>query len=94
MDLSVEDMDSAPVDDVDAVAFSVPMHTAMRLAVPVAREMSRQRPGIPIAFYGLYAAVGQDWTVGNVADSVFVGEYEPALVDWATSVARAVKETA
>ena len=87
IDLAVEDWDSARVDDADAVAFSVPMHTAMRLAVPVARELRRQRPGIPIAFYGLYAGVGQDQIVGDVADSVFIGEYEPALVEWATSVA-------
>jgi radical SAM superfamily enzyme YgiQ (UPF0313 family) len=83
VDLAVEDWDMSLMDDVDAVAFSVPMHTAMRLAVPVARELRRRRPGIPIAFYGLYAGVGKDQVLGVVADSVFVGEYEPDLVEWA-----------
>ena len=86
VDLAVEDWDLSLLDDVGAVGFSVPMHTAMRLAVPVARELRRQRPGIPIAFYGLYAGVGKDQVLGAVADSVFVGEYEPDLVEWALAV--------
>ena len=86
IDLAVEDWDWSLLDEVDAVAFSVPMHTAMRLAVPMARELRRQRPGIPIAFYGLYAGVGKDQVLGDVADSVFVGEYEPDLVEWALGV--------
>jgi radical SAM superfamily enzyme YgiQ (UPF0313 family) len=86
VDLAVEDWDMARLDDADAVAFSVPMHTAMRLAIPLARDLRRQRPGIPVAFYGLYAGVGQDQVVGDVADAVFVGEYEPALVEWATTI--------
>ena len=86
IDLAVEDWDSSRLNGADAVAFSVPMHTAMRLAIPMARELRRQRPGLPIAFYGLYAGVGQERVVGDVADSVFVGEYEPALVEWAVTV--------
>ena len=86
VDLAVEDWDMSLLDDVGAVAFSVPMHTAMRLAVPMAREIRRQRPWIPIAFYGLYAGVGKDQVLGAVADSVFVGEYEPDLVEWALAI--------
>ena len=86
IDLAVQDWDMSRLDDVDAVAFSVPMHTAMRLAIPLAREFRRQRPGIPVAFYGLYAGVGQDQVLGDLADSVFVGEYEPALVEWAMTL--------
>ena len=86
IDLAVEEWDMSLLDGVDAVAFSVPMHTAMRLAVPIARELRGQRPGIPIAFYGLYAGVGKDQVLG-VADSVLVGEYEPDLVEWALAVA-------
>jgi radical SAM superfamily enzyme YgiQ (UPF0313 family) len=86
IDLAVEDWDTSRLDGVDAVAISVPMHTAMRLAIPMARELRRQRPELPIAFYGLYAGVGQEKVVGAAADSVFVGEYEPALVEWALAV--------
>ena len=48
-------------DDVDwaeAAAFSVPMHTAMRLAVTAAAERDR-RPALPVCFYGLYAIVSR-----------------------------------
>ncbi|MGH8949094.1 MAG: radical SAM protein [Acidimicrobiia bacterium] len=86
IDLAIEDWDSSRLDDIDAVAFSVPMHTAMRLAVPLARELRRQRPELPTAFYGLYAGMGQGHVLGDLAYSVFVGEYEPALVEWARSV--------
>ena len=86
IDLAVEDWDMSRLDGVDAVAISVPMHTAMRLAVPMARELRRERPELPIAFYGLYAGVGQVEVVGEVADSVFVGEYEPHLVEWAITI--------
>jgi len=86
VDLSVEDWDSSLLDGVDAVAFSVPMHTAMRLAGAVARDVRRERPNLPIAFYGLYAAVGRDRLLGAVADALIVGEYEPGLVAWAHQV--------
>jgi radical SAM superfamily enzyme YgiQ (UPF0313 family) len=87
MDLSVGHLDSAALDGIDAVAFSVPMHTAMRLATDLALRIRKARPGIPVAFYGLYAAVGQDWTVGEVADLVIAGEYLPELVNWALAIA-------
>lgn len=66
----------------EAVAFSVPMHTAMRLAVAAARQLRQARPEVPICLYGLYAPVSRDLTVGSVADRAIAGEYEPALVDW------------
>ena len=86
IDLAVEDWDMSRLDGVDAVAISAPMHTAMRLATPLARELRQLRPELPIAFYGLYAGVGRDMVVGEVADSVFVGEYEPDLVEWAITM--------
>ncbi len=82
LDLAVEEYDPARVAACDAVAISVPMHTAMRLGVEVARRLRSEHPDKPIAFYGLYAAVGRDPAVGAVADHAFVGEYEPALVTW------------
>jgi Radical SAM superfamily len=80
LDLAVEDWSEALLDDVAGVAFSVPMHTAMRLANAMAETVRRLRPQMPIAFYGLYAAVGSRQTM---ADALFVGEYEPDLVAWA-----------
>ena len=71
-DLSVEPWDLARVDWADKVAFSVPMHTAARLALQAAADVSK-----PVCFYGLYAAAGR-----RVADRTIAGEYEGALVRW------------
>ena len=62
------------------------MHTAMRLAVPVARRVRADHPEVSIAFYGLYAAVGSDRTVGDLADRALVGEYQPGLLAWAAEL--------
>lgn len=83
LDLSVQSWDAATVDAADAVAFSVPMHTAMRLALRAAQQVRDVRPDVPVCFYGLYAPVSRDATVGRLVDAVFAGEYEPALVAWA-----------
>ena len=83
LDLSVESWDPAAVDWAERVAFSVPMHTAMRLAMRAAQQVKQQRPDLPVCFYGLYAPVSRDLTLGRLADRVIAGEYEPALVAWA-----------
>src|SRR5712691_8825843 len=77
LDLSVQPWDPAAVDWAEAVAFSVPMHTAMRLAMRAAAVVRRARAGLPVCFYGLYAPVSHDLTVGTLADRVIAGEYEP-----------------
>jgi radical SAM superfamily enzyme YgiQ (UPF0313 family) len=82
LDLSVESWDAGALEWADAVAFSVPMHTAMRLAMRAAQAAKRDRPELPVCFYGLYAPVSRDLTLGRLADRVIAGEYEPALVAW------------
>jgi radical SAM superfamily enzyme YgiQ (UPF0313 family) len=84
LDLSVEQWDPAAVAWAGKVAFSVPMHTAMRLAMRAAQAVKREHPGKPVCFYGLYAPVSRDLTLGRLADRVIAGEYEPALVAWAS----------
>ncbi|HVM40760.1 MAG TPA: CUAEP/CCAEP-tail radical SAM protein [Acidimicrobiia bacterium] len=87
LDLSVDAWDAAADEAVawaDAVAVSVPMHTAMRLGVEVAQRVRAARPGLPVAFYGLYAGVSHDEL--GIADAAFVGEYEPALLEWVGGV--------
>lgn len=86
LDVSVDPWQPELVDDVDAVAFSVPMHTAMRLAMRAAEAVRRRRPDVPIAFYGLYATVSRERTLGPLADRLIAGEYEPALVEWIASL--------
>ena len=61
---------------------SVPMHTAMRLALRVAETIRARRPELPLCFYGLYAPVSRDLTVRSAVDAVIAGEYETGLVAW------------
>lgn len=80
VDLAVEHWHD--VEWAERIAFSVPMHTAMRLAVRAAEQVRAERPELPICFYGLYAPVSRDRTLGHVADHLIAGEYEPELVRW------------
>ena len=87
LDLSVQPFDHAAVAWAEAVGFSVPMHTAMRLALRAAGAVRRARPELPICFYGLYAGVSRDRKLATVVDHAIAGEYEPALVEWVGGVA-------
>jgi hypothetical protein len=83
LDLGVEPWAPELLGWAEAVAVSVPMHTAMRLALEVASRVRATAPATPICLYGLYAPVSRDATVGPLVDGVLAGEYEPALVAWA-----------
>ncbi len=78
LDLAVEAWDDRRFDEADAVAISVPMHTAARLAVEVVARLRAERPGLPVALYGLYAPQ----VAGDLVDARMGGEYEPALTAW------------
>ncbi len=82
-DVALDPLDADSVDWADRIALSVPMHTAMRLALGVAGTIRARRPETPLCFYGLYAPVSRDLTVRSAADAVIAGEYEPALLAWA-----------
>lgn len=89
LDLSVEEWDDGAdeaVEWAEAVGFSVYMHTSMRLAMAAAQRIRAARPGLPVCFYGLYAPVSRDLTVGTLADRVIAGEYEPGLLEWASEL--------
>ena len=83
LDLAVEPWNEALVAWAGAVAFSAPMHTALRLATTAARRIRTRRMDLPIAVYGLYAAVaGTD----GPFDRAIAGEYQQQLLDWVASV--------
>ncbi len=82
LDLAVEPWDEKAFAWADRVAFSVPMHTAMRLSVEAAFGVRASHPGLPLAFYGLYGAIGADRTVQHLGEQRIVGEYEDELVAW------------
>ncbi|MBI2159112.1 MAG: radical SAM protein [Candidatus Rokubacteria bacterium] len=80
LDVSVESFDSEKVRQARLVAISVPMHTALRLGVAVARRARALNPTCHIAFYGLYATLNADDLLRGPGDSVMSGEIESALV--------------
>lgn len=82
LDLSVDPYDPELVAWADAIAFSVPMHTAMRLALRAAQRVKRDHTAKPVCFFGLYAPVSRELTVGVLADRVIAGEYEAGLARW------------
>ena len=67
----------------DAVAFSLPMHTATRLAVPVIERVQRVNPAARIACYGLYAPLNAELLKSLGVEAILGGEFEHALVAWA-----------
>ena len=83
-DLAVDPLDTDDLDWADRVAFSVPMHTAMRLAMRVVATLKARRPGVPTCLFGLYAGAGGRLPESSTPDAVIAGEYEPALVAWAS----------
>jgi len=82
LDLSVQPWDPDALEWAHAVGFSVPMHTAMRLALSAARRVRREHPGLPICFYGLYATVSRELVTRELGAHMIAGEYEPALTAW------------
>jgi radical SAM superfamily enzyme YgiQ (UPF0313 family) len=87
LDLSVQPWDPGALEWAQAVGFSVPMHTAMRLALSAGRRVRREHPGLPICFYGLYATVSRELVERELAARVIAGEYEPALTAWVDQLA-------
>ncbi len=87
LDLSIDRLARADLDWSNCLAFSVPMHTAMRLALQTARRVKKSFPEMPICVYGLYAHFGPPDDASPI-DHAIAGEYEPALVGWVDSIER------
>lgn len=86
LDLAVEEWSDDLVARADAVALSVPMHTASRLALDAADRIRMTRPDVPLAAFGLYAPVvaARLAELGGVA---IAGEVDAALARWASDPA-------
>ncbi len=88
LDVAVEPLEAGAFRAVDLVAISVPMHTAARLGMEVARATRRINPTARIAFYGLYASpLYAHLTAEGLGDVVIGGEYEDGLVALAGRIA-------
>jgi radical SAM superfamily enzyme YgiQ (UPF0313 family) len=86
-DLAVDPLDTDLLPWADAIACSVPMHTAMRLARRVCTDIRAARPDLALCLYGLYAGLDGAEGAVRVADLAIAGEYEPRLVDWVDRLA-------
>jgi radical SAM superfamily enzyme YgiQ (UPF0313 family) len=87
IDTAIDDLAAAPIEQAKLVAVSVPMHTALRLGVELARAIRLRAPQAHICFFGLYAALNAELLLEGAADSVLGGEFERALVALARSLA-------
>jgi radical SAM superfamily enzyme YgiQ (UPF0313 family) len=82
VDLAVQPLDQAEVDWAGAVAISVPMHTALRLALEVLARVRDRRPELPVALHGLYAGAAAGNPLLGPGDLLVAGEVGPALAGW------------
>lgn len=87
VDTAVDGLTPGHLETADAVAISVPMHTATRLASVIVDQVRARRPDLPVALYGLYAGVPDEGAESG-ADAYIEGEYEPGLLEWLSSVDR------
>lgn len=81
IDLAVEPLDEARVRRADFVAVSVPMHTALGIALEILPRLRALNPDAHLCFYGLYATLNAELLLASGVDSVLSGEYEGALVE-------------
>ena len=81
LDLSVEPLDAEKVTRAKLIAVSVPMHTALRVAVPATEQIRKLNPTAHVTFYGHYAALNATELLDGCADSVLAGELEAELVE-------------
>ena len=86
-DLAVEPLDEEAVRRADFIGVSVPMHTALRIALDLLPRLRALNPRAHLSFYGLYAALNAELLVSLGASSVLSGELEEELVSLARGVA-------
>ena len=88
LDAAVEPFAPSAVGRAKLVAFSVPMHTALRLAGPLAERARRTHPDVQLCFFGLYAPLNAERLLALGADAILGGEHEADLVALAEALER------
>jgi radical SAM superfamily enzyme YgiQ (UPF0313 family) len=74
----------------DLIAFSLPMHTATRLAASLVCRIKTINPTAHICFYGLYAPVNEPYLRKLGGQTILGGEFEQGLVSLAKRLAGAM----
>lgn len=80
LDLSRQPLDEAAVRAADLLACYVPMHTATRLAVGLLPQLRRLNPSAHLCFYGLYAAMNEEFLRALGGQTILGGEFEAGLL--------------
>lgn len=78
-DLSRERLSEVPVEAAQLVAFSLPMHTATRLALAVIERVRAVNPSAHLCAYGLYAPLSADLLAAHGIDTILGPEFEADL---------------
>jgi radical SAM superfamily enzyme YgiQ (UPF0313 family) len=79
MDLSLQQLDPAPLARARLVAVYVGMHTATRIALEALPRIRALAPRAHLCVYGLYAPMNQALLRGLGAKTILGGECEPGL---------------
>ena len=79
-DLSRSRLDLVAILAADLVAFYIPMHTATRIAIQVAKHVKTLNPQVHLCFYGLYAPMNGRLLRELGAATLLGGEFESGLL--------------
>lgn len=86
VDTSVESLADEAIRRARLVCISIPMHTALRLAMRVSERVRQVNPAARLCFYGLYASLNADYLFQQGIDYIISGEYEQALLGLAQAI--------
>jgi radical SAM superfamily enzyme YgiQ (UPF0313 family) len=87
IDVAVGPLDAARVRDAGLIAFYVPMHTATRLTAVLLPRIREINTAAHFCAFGLYAPISEAYLRELGIQTIIGGEFEPALVDVADSIA-------
>lgn len=79
LDLAVESLDEDRLRRARLVAVSVPMHTALRLALRLLDRLRALNPGARVVLHGLYAQLNRKLILERGAHAVLAGEMDESL---------------
>jgi len=87
IDLAIDPLDEEAVRRADFIGVSVPMHTALRMALDLLPRLRALNPRAHLSFYGLYATLNAELLLSSGASSVLSGELEEELASLAGGAA-------
>ena len=85
VDVSRHRLEDAAIGGADVVGFYVPMHTAMRLALPLIERVRNVNGAAAVCAFGLYAPLNEAALRAAGVSAVFGGEFEDELTRWIVS---------